>query len=255
MQPGLVALSLVGVWALGFPIQTRAQARASGERNATSPAPASTRAFIPHELSTFSKAKAESLLQDRLPCLGCHQLAGKGGKVGPDLSTVAQRRSASYVRAIIEDPQHTVPGIMMPRVPMSSTTLDLIVNYLAASSRLQSSTMAQRPVSGTTGDTASGAATYARFCAACHGQRGGGDGLNAQNLPTRPTVHADAGYMSTRTNDELFDAISAGGFVMNRSNRMPPFGETISRAEIWKLVQYLRELCHCQGPAWGQGNK
>src|SRR4051812_1038837 len=195
MRPGLAALSLIGVWALGLPIQTRAQTRGAGERNATSPAPASTRTFIPHELSAFSKAKAELLLKDRLPCLGCHQLAGQGGRVGPDLSSVAQRRSASYVRSIIEDPQHTVPGIMMPRVPMSSATLELIVNYLAGSSRIPST--AQPQAVAVTTDGAAAAATYARFCAACHGVRGGGDGANAANLPKRPTVHSDAAYMST----------------------------------------------------------
>jgi mono/diheme cytochrome c family protein len=158
---------------------------------------------------------------------------------------------------MIEDPQHTVPGAIMPRVPMSQATLDLIVNYLASASKIPATTpVPQRPAAsaGAT-DTASGVTTYTHYCVACHGTRGGGDGFNAPNLPKRPTVHADPKYMSTRTDDELFDAIAAGGYVMDRSNRMPPFGETLSRDQIWKLVQYLRELCRCQGPAWGRNSR
>jgi mono/diheme cytochrome c family protein len=242
MQLRIAALSLIGAWAIGFPNQINAQQRGA--------------AAVPRGLSAFSKSKAESLLQGRLPCLGCHQLAGQGGRIGPDLTTVAQRRSAAYVKSMIEDPQHTVPGVIMPRVPMSQATLDLIVSYLASSSTIPQATTPKRPaLSAAAKDTASGRATYARYCAACHGQRGGGDGFNARNLPQRPTVHADPKYMSTRTDDELFDAIAAGGYVMNRSNRMPPFGETLSREQIWKLVQYLRELCRCQGPAWGRDSR
>jgi mono/diheme cytochrome c family protein len=98
------------------------------------------------------------------------------------------------------------------------------------------------------------AAVYARRCAPCHGARGGGDGPNARFLPVRPTAHADSALMSARSDDELFDTIFAGGYVMNRSNRMPPFGETLSRAEIWALVRYVRTLCRCQQPAWARGS-
>jgi mono/diheme cytochrome c family protein len=61
--------------------------------------------------------------------------------------------------------------------------------------------------------------------------------------------------MSTRSDDALFDAISAGGYVMNRSNRMPPFGQTLTREQIWGLVRQLRVLCGCEGPAWSRDNK
>jgi len=62
-------------------------------------------------------------------------------------------------------------------------------------------------------------------------------------------------YMSGRSDDALFDAIYAGGYVMNRSNRMPPFGQTLAREQIWSLVRYLRGLCRCQGPTWSRDNR
>jgi hypothetical protein len=58
--------------------------------------------------------------------------------------------------------------------------------------------------------------------------------------------------MSRRSDDALFDTIFAGGYIMNRSNLMPPFGETLSREQIWLLVRHIRTLCRCQGPEWAR---
>jgi hypothetical protein len=56
--------------------------------------------------------------------------------------------------------------------------------------------------------------------------------------------------MSLRSDDALFDAVSGGGAIMNRSPRMPAFGLVLAPAEIRSLVRHIRELCRCQGPAW-----
>ncbi|PYO63426.1 MAG: hypothetical protein DMD49_12910 [Gemmatimonadetes bacterium] len=216
---------------------------------------ASARPFSPRPVSSFQSAKAEWFMRHRLPCLGCHELGGEGGTIGPSLSELKRRRTPAYVYAMIRDPQGTAPGTIMPRVPMSEATLDLIASYLTQREptrplpRPAPPPATLRPDSTQAGATA---ALYARFCAPCHGVRGGGEGYNARNLPVRPTAHADKTYMSTRSDDALFDAISAGGYVMNRSNRMPPFGWTLTRQQIWALVGYLRSLCRCEGPSWSR---
>jgi mono/diheme cytochrome c family protein len=207
---------------------------------------------VSRPLSPFAMKKAEALIRNRLPCLGCHEMDGDGGRIGPSLGNLSSRPPLEYVYRMIEDPQRTVPGTVMPRIPMSPATLSLVANYIV-----------QRPVTGTpaaggrigpqsTDTSSTPVATYGRFCSACHGTRGGGDGPNAHFLPTPPTVHADSAYMATRTDDELFDTIYAGGYVMNRSNRMPAFGATLSREQVHGLVRYLRTLCRCQGPAWSR---
>jgi mono/diheme cytochrome c family protein len=238
-------------------------------------------------LSAFEMAKAESLLRGKLPCLGCHELGGEGGRIGPSLSNLAATRPPDYVFAMISDPQSTVPGVVMPRVPltrkyawtkarfdfqldptgaprivpeqpaMAQTTLELIGNYLLQREpgRGTAPELIPRPPPAPLPESADGATLYRHYCADCHGAEGGGDGPNAKYLPVPPVSHADASYMSERPDDSLFDAIYSGGYIMNLSPRMPPYGATLTREQIWSLVGYLRILCDCQGPAWSRDGK
>ena len=204
-----------------------------------------------HALSPFQQQKAGALLRDRLPCLGCHELDGSGGRVGPRLTDVHARRGAEYVRSMIEDPQRTVPGSAMPKTPMPEATRALVVAYLTRSSALAGATRTATPIPPAD-TTTSGTALYAKWCSSCHGAKGGGDGPNARYLPVRPAVHASAASMSARSDDALFDAIAGGGPVMGKSARMPAFGATLAPEQIRALVAYIRHLCACNGPAWSR---
>jgi mono/diheme cytochrome c family protein len=217
----------------------------------------------PGELTPFEKAKAETLIRDQLPCLGCHTLDGKGGKLAPELSTVSTRRDAQYIARIVTDPQGTVPGTFMPHTPMPQPWRALIVRYLrgdastlvptsiasGAATNASDMSVALRPVSASPTDT-SGAVLYARFCTGCHGPQGKGDGPNATSLPVPPAKHASREAMSARPDDALFDTIAGGGAIMNRSPRMPAYGTTLTSPQIRALVRHIRALCQCAGPAW-----
>jgi mono/diheme cytochrome c family protein len=201
--------------------------------------------------TTFADAKAVALLRDQLPCLGCHELGGEGGRTAPSLTTVGQRRSAGYIRAMIEDPQRVVPGSAMPRTPMPASTRESITRYLARNASPGPTPAPQAPAPA----APDAATSYARWCASCHGATGGGDGPNARHLPVKPAVHRDAARMGALSDDAMFDAIAGGGLVMGKSPRMPAFGETLTTAEIRALVAYIRRQCGCVGPAWSRDGR
>lgn len=209
----------------------------------------------PAPLSVAATRKAEALLRDHLPCLGCHTLNGSGGKIGPDLSSVRTRRSAEYIAAMISDPHRVVPAAAMPRTLMLPATRELVIRYLQT--RPGNATGAT-PASATplpSAATVDAPALYAKWCASCHGAKGKGDGPNAASLPVKPAAHSDKAAMSARPDDSLYDTIAGGGEIMNRSPRMPAFGASLSAAEIRALVAYIRTLCECQGPAWSRDPK
>jgi mono/diheme cytochrome c family protein len=194
--------------------------------------------------------KAEALLRDQLPCLGCHAYGDEGGRLAPDLLSVRQRRSADYIARMVDAPQETVPGSVMPRTLMLLATRDAIVHYLQSLPGEGHAPAASGGPARALATSTDGAALYAAWCAGCHGARGKGDGANATHLPVRPATHADASAMRLRSDDALYDTIAGGGAIMSRSARMPAFGEALSAPQIRALVGYIRTLCDCTGPAW-----
>jgi mono/diheme cytochrome c family protein len=199
-------------------------------------------------LSPFQSQKARALIRTQLPCLGCHTLDGEGSPTAPGLTGVGARRSAAYIRAIVEDPQRVVPGAAMPRTPMPDATRDLIIRYLANGA----TPGAPPPAPGPRAIDREPRALYQRWCAQCHGLNGGGDGPNARSLPVRPAVHNDPKRMAGRSDDALYDVIAAGGAANGASARMPAFNLTLTPVEIRSLVSVIREMCACSGPAWSR---
>jgi mono/diheme cytochrome c family protein len=206
----------------------------------------------------FSAIKAETLMREKLPCLGCHRLGDDGGRIGPDLSSLNTRLQPEYVAQVLRDPVGIVSETVMPKVDMPDTTLNLLINYLILQDlpRPESSYLShidnppyfyqelEEP-----------RRLYVKHCVPCHGPNGDADGYNVPFLPVVPTTHSDSAYMSDRPDDTLFDGIYSGGYILNKSHRMPPWGVTLEREEIWGLVRHMRELCNCEGPAWSRDGR
>jgi cytochrome c oxidase cbb3-type subunit 3 len=87
---------------------------------------------------------------------------------------------------------------------------------------------------------------YMRYCDACHGKNGKGDGINSQKMDPLPRDFTDSGkekYMMKRSENEIFKAIALGGREIEKSVLMPAFGKTLSEHEIWCVVSYVSKLC------------
>ncbi len=85
-----------------------------------------------------SASAAEALFQQK-GCIGCHRINGKGATgPGPDLSHIASQpydalpNSPDFLKKWIQNPPAQKPGTIMPAIPMTSTELDTLVNYLSS---------------------------------------------------------------------------------------------------------------------------
>lgn len=206
-------------------------------------------------LSHIAVERTERMLENRLACLGCHVIGDEGGRIGPVLNGLADRAELTFVESVLADPASAIPGTSMPHQRIPDADRRRLAQYLIALQPRSTDAegTAQAPPAVPAGLEEDGAALYARHCAACHGDTGQGDGWNAGNLPVQPTVHADAAAMSLRPDDTLFDAIHVGGFVLDKSPRMPAFGSLLSGAQIRALVAHIRTLCSCSQPPWAGG--
>ncbi len=85
------------------------------------------------------------------------------------------------------------------------------------------------------GDPENGFRIYQRYCQACHGEDGGGDGIMTQLMAMEPMDHTNPVVMNRLSNDELVRSILDGA-----GESMPAWEGILSRAEVEALVSYIR---------------
>lgn len=87
---------------------------------------------------------------------------------------------------------------------------------------------------------------YKTYCVQCHGLSGNGKGLNTPFMNVQPRDHSSPKEMIPLQDKQIKKAITEGGLSVAKSVEMPPWGKTLTEAEIDSLVVYLRELCNCK---------
>lgn len=97
----------------------------------------------------------------------------------------------------------------------------------------------RNPLSGTEIVLQDGKRLYQIYCAVCHGDRGYGDGPTARTLVPPPANLSQIVRMPMARDDYLFWRISEGGIS---NSTMPAFKASLSEAERWKVIHYLRQL-------------
>jgi mono/diheme cytochrome c family protein len=97
--------------------------------------------------------------------------------------------------------------------------------------------LVQNPVAATPESLAEGKRVYLRFCASCHGANGEG-GSGNDLIPAAPDL-TDTEWKHGSTDGEIFSVIKNG--VPPELN-MVPFGDQVSDADIWNVVNYIRSL-------------
>lgn len=90
-----------------------------------------------------------------------------------------------------------------------------------------------------------GAALYAKHCASCHGEHGGGDGPLAEGMKPQPSNLTTLPH-STLQDDYLYFRIAEGGAFFPYASKMPGMTKLLSESEIWALVDEVFLLRHGQ---------
>jgi len=101
---------------------------------------------------------------------------------------------------------------------------------------------ARRPAAAPSYELRLGRQVFQHYCQTCHGETGAGDGFNAFNLDPRPRDLSDPAFQEKKTDAELMDAVRRGGAGVGLSSMMPPWGRTLSQAEVDEVVRYVRSF-------------
>lgn len=82
---------------------------------------------------------------------------------------------------------------------------------------------------------------FGKYCAACHGTAGKGDGMAANAMNPKPPDFSEAGFQESREEEDLKQVIREG------KGMMPAFARQLSAEEITALVEYIRTFSSKDG--------
>jgi mono/diheme cytochrome c family protein len=80
-------------------------------------------------------------------------------------------------------------------------------------------------------------------CVRCHDSESTAERVsNHDNLEAPPHAFTDGSILNSMTNASLLAIIGHGGPALNKSAEMPPYGNTLTKAEIEALIDYMRAV-------------
>ncbi len=92
---------------------------------------------------------------------------------------------------------------------------------------------------------------YRKACAACHGVDGTGAPSSTVGFDTPLPDLTDCNFATREPDGDWYYVIAEGGPARGFSQMMPAYGEALSKAEIQKILDYIRTFC--QDERWPRG--
>jgi len=130
--------------------------------------------LTPSELAGLGHVRKEK-------CATCHPIGGKGGKLGPELSKLPQKRTMKELAAFFKNPQQVRPGTSMPPVRLTDAQLNDVASFVIKLDTGNVDFLIEAPENVT-----AGAVVYKNSrCGTCHL-------LNNQGIKLAPPLNGSA---------------------------------------------------------------
>jgi mono/diheme cytochrome c family protein len=82
-----------------------------------------------------------------------------------------------------------------------------------------------------------------RYCSRCHDPESTPERVsNHDNLTAKPHAFAEGVVLNAMSDADLAAIIGYGGPALNKSPEMPPYGYTLSKADVDALIAYIRAV-------------
>ena len=168
-------------------------------------------------------------------CIGCHTILGNGTYFAPDLTKVAAKKPASYLKRFLMDPQAVNRDAVMPKLGISSQEADNLIAFLDWIAKVDTNEWPPKPIlaqaAGVGGrELSAGQLVYqAQGCANCHSISGIGG-----------TSGPDLTKVGTRHDREWFIGHFKDPQKYVQNSAMPPISAT--DAELDQLTSYMLSL-------------
>ena len=144
---------------------------------------------------------------------------------------------------------HFDPAMMLTDSSGQATTL-VTLGTIAGRYRLSAMTPGKsKPVSLDIVETALayqqrvGSILADKYCVRCHDQESSPERVsNFENLEVKPHPFAEGETLNKMSDADLTSIIQHGGPALSRSALMPPYGNTLSAADVRALIAYIRAV-------------
>ncbi len=210
-------------------------------------------------------ARGKSLYRGK-GCMGCHRLGGVGGKVGPSLDFIGNKRTdPEWLLKHFTDPREASPGSVMPSYrELGEKRLRSLVAFVLSLRRVPYELVSGVPLVKKNLGTLvkppkvrdhwdpprgleleknpytvddelldEGKGVYMKYCAACHGMEGKGDGTAGPNLKPKPADLSKPHTGMDHPIEGTYWKISTGRGLM------PGWGQTFEHRSLWAVAEFV----------------
>jgi ubiquinol-cytochrome c reductase cytochrome b subunit len=216
------ALGVIAVAVLGWTALTIAAVTTTPRLTATqaprAPSASDWRALSPGELAGIGYYRQES-------CSVCHNLVSGPSKVGPNLATVGERKSATWMISHFKNPVQVIPGSNMPPIHLDDAQLNALAAFLLKLGPENAAALNRAPE-----DVAEGAQIYlSNGCGNCHM-------VNGVGMKVGPPLNG----LSQRRSKGWVEKHFANPPALSPGSIMPPY--KFAPYDMDRIVQYLFSL-------------